>query len=117
MKHTKKLLCLLLALVMSLSLSACAGSSSNDANSDATAAVDHDREVVFGSASMITNFNMKYITSANDIQAADQVYDTLVRKVNGEFRNQLAKSWEISEDGLTYTFHIQPDAKLSLIHI
>ena len=113
MKHTKKLLCLLLALVMSLSLSACAGSSSNDANSDATAAVDHDREVVFGSASMITNFNMKYITSANDIQAADQVYDTLVRKVNGEFRNQLAKSWEISEDGLTYTFHIQPDAKFS----
>lgn len=34
--------------------------------------------------SMITSFDMKNITSANDLQAADQVYDTLVRKINHE---------------------------------
>ena len=105
MKHAKKLLCLALAMVMSLSLVAC--SSSGDGKADGSdAAIDHDREVVYGSASLITNFNVKYVTSQNDLQALDQVYDALVRKINGKFCGQLAESWEISEDGLTYTFHI-----------
>ena len=111
MKYAKKLLCLALALVMSLSLVAC---SSGDGKADGSdAAIDHDREVVYGSASLITNFNVKYVTAQNDLQALDQVYDALVRKVNGKFCGQLAESWEISEDGLTYTFHINPDAKFS----
>ena len=67
MKHAKKLLCLALALVMSLSLVAC--SSSGDGKADGSdAAIDHDREVVYGSASLITNFNVKYVTSQNDLQ-------------------------------------------------
>ena len=112
MRHAKKLLCLALALVMSLSLVAC--SSSGDGKADGSdAAIDHDREVVYGSASLITNFNVKYVTAQNDLQALDQVYDALVRKINGKFCGQLADSWEISEDGLTYTFHINPNAKFS----
>ena len=76
MKHAKKLLCLALALVMSLSLVACSSSSDGKAdNSNAGAGIDHDREVVYGSASLITNFNVKYVTSQNDLQALDQVYD------------------------------------------
>ena len=111
MRHAKKLLCLALAMVMSLSLVAC--SSSGDGKADGSdAAIDHDREVVYGSASLITNFNVKYVTAQNDLQALDQVYDALVRKVNGKFCGQLAESWEISEDGLTYTFHLR-DAKWS----
>lgn len=46
-------------------------------------------------ASMITSFDMKNITSANDLQAADQVYDTLVRKINHEIVGYLAESYEI----------------------
>jgi peptide/nickel transport system substrate-binding protein len=39
------------------------------------------------------------------------VYDTLVwQDLNGEFVPGLAKSWEISDDGLTYTFHLRDDA-------
>ena len=114
MKHAKKLLCLALALVMSLSLVACSSSGDGkDDGSSPSAGIDHDREVVYGSASLITNFNVKYVTAQNDLQALDQVYDALVRKVNGKFCGQLAESWEISEDGLTYTFHIYPDAKFS----
>lgn len=55
--------------------------------------------MVYGSASMITSFDMKNITSANDLQAADQVYDTLVRKINHEIVGYLAESYEISDDG------------------
>ena len=110
MKKAKKLFCLILALVMSLSLAACGGGSEGEGEGEA---IDHSREVVFGSASLVSNFNIKYCVSANDIQGADQVYDTLVRKVNGEFIGQLAESWEISEDGLTYTYHLVPDATFS----
>ena len=78
MKYAKKLLCLALALVMSLSLVACSSSGDGkDDGSSPSAGIDHDREVVYGSASLITNFNVKYVTSQNDLQALDQVYDTL----------------------------------------
>ena len=56
------------------------------------------------------------------------VFEGLTRiNRNGEVLPALAKSWEISEDGLKYTFHLQSgvkfhdgasfDAYLSLIHI
>ena len=93
MKHAKKLLCLALAMVMSLSLVACSSSSGDGKADGSDAAIDHDREVVYGSASLITNFNVKYVTAQNDLQALDQVYDALVRKVNGKFCGQLAESW------------------------
>jgi len=39
------------------------------------------------------------------------VYDTLVwQDLGGEFVPGLAKSWEVSDDGLTYTFHLRDDA-------
>jgi peptide/nickel transport system substrate-binding protein len=38
------------------------------------------------------------------------VYDTLVwQDLSGEFVPGLAQSWEISDDGLTYTFHLRDD--------
>jgi len=38
------------------------------------------------------------------------VYDTLVwQDLSGEFVPGLAKSWEVSDDGLTYTFHLRDD--------
>ncbi len=118
MKRTKRVLAVLLAL--SMALAGCGGGGQGETSGSgsgdqggASSNIDHDRQVVYGGASMIVNFNVKYITSANDIAAADQVYDTLVRKINGEFVGYLAKDWEISEDGLDYTFHLQEDATFS----
>jgi peptide/nickel transport system substrate-binding protein len=43
---------------------------------------------------------------------AGNIYEGLLRYTTGlEPQPQLAKSWEVSEDGLTYTFHLQEDAK------
>ncbi len=37
------------------------------------------------------------------------VYEGLTRFVNGEIIGGIAKSWDISDDGLTYTFHLDPE--------
>ena len=47
----------------------------------------------------------------NEIQHA--LTESLVRNTGGEVNPGVAESWEVSEDGLTYTFHLNPDAKWS----
>lgn len=115
-KRMKGLLSAALAVSVMLSMAACgdsqAGTSAasdtgTNAASEANGGSTEHREVVYGSASMITSFDMKNITSANDLQAADQVYDTLVRKINHEIVGYLAESYEISDDGKEYTFHLR----------
>jgi peptide/nickel transport system substrate-binding protein len=39
------------------------------------------------------------------------IFDTLVIDVDGEILPSLAKSWGISDDGLTYTFHLEEGVK------
>ena len=38
---------------------------------------------------------------------ARNCYDTLVVREGGEFKAGLAETWDISDDGLTYTFHLK----------
>lgn len=47
----------------------------------------------------------------NEVQHA--LTESLVRNTGGEVYPGVAESWEVSEDGLTYTFHLNPDAKWS----
>ncbi|MCE7026904.1 ABC transporter substrate-binding protein [Jiella avicenniae] len=51
------------------------------------------------------------VTATNDFRILMNVYDGLVRFKKGtlEVEPALAKSWDISEDGKTYTFHLRDD--------
>lgn len=50
----------------------------------------------------------------NQMYAQSMVYDPLVSYgEDGGIHPALAKSWEISEDGKTYTFHLREDVKFS----
>ncbi|MBQ8306257.1 MAG: nickel ABC transporter substrate-binding protein [Blautia sp.] len=54
------------------------------------------------------------ITSGADFRLYEMVYDPLIRYgFNGEIEPALAESWEISEDGTVYTFHLRSDVKFS----
>ena len=44
---------------------------------------------------------------------ARNCYDTLVVREGGEFKAGLAETWDISDDGLTYTFHLKEGVKFS----
>lgn len=51
-------------------------------------------------------------SSQSDTEITVQTVDGLVQYSNlGVMEPKLAKSWDISDDGLTYTFHLRDDAK------
>ncbi len=52
-------------------------------------------------------------TAVNDFRILMNVYDGLVRYKPGTLQPEpaLAKSWDISDDGLTYTFHLRDGVK------
>ena len=56
-----------------------------------------------------SQFDPNVTNSFSDIMSLYQIYERLVYYVNGEPKAQLAESWDVSEDGLTYTFHLRPD--------
>lgn len=59
----------------------------------------------------IGQMDSAYMTSINDYAVADNVYSNLVRfrPGTGELEADLATDWLVSEDGLTYTFHLRED--------
>lgn len=103
----KRILTLLLALSLSLSLAACgskeeAGVSRRDSN-----------EIVVGIAQDLENSldPHKALTAANR-EILFNVFEGLVKPdADGNLTPALAERWDISEDGLKYTFYIRTDAK------
>lgn len=68
--------------------------------------------------SVVVGLNPLVNTSAPDNIAHNMIYDPLVRDRSAkdntdEIVPAAAESWDVSEDGLTYTFHMNPDAKWS----
>ncbi len=60
----------------------------------------------------ITSLNYLTTSTTNEFTIAANVIDTLIeRDPFGGYVPCLAESWETSEDGLTWTFHLRKDAK------
>ncbi len=57
----------------------------------------------------ITRLDPQYQSSLHDYGIADNIYSQLVRYVPGtaELTGDLAHTWEVSDDGRTYTFHLR----------
>ena len=128
----KKILALLLALVMALGLAACSvpgenssGSSNSDANTgssdsggsagttdDAGSAPAAPGEKVFRYSTNTepTSLDQQKGNSIGDNELIHVMQEGLVRNVGGEIQSAGAESWEISDDGLTYTFHLRANA-------
>ncbi|MBX9462236.1 MAG: ABC transporter substrate-binding protein [Aquamicrobium sp.] len=65
--------------------------------------------IVVGQIAEPQSLDPHAVTAVNDFRILVNVYDGLVRFADGslEVEPSLAESWEISEDGLTYTFKLR----------
>lgn len=134
MKKASKLVALLLALTMAASMAACGSSDSGSADTTAVAeeaveteaaeeageeeveepaeegeetAAEGEKLFRFATGTEPTTMDQSKGNSIADNEVQRALTEGLVRLVDGEILPGLAESWEISEDGLTYTFHIR----------
>jgi len=111
----KKTLALVLMLLMLIPVAVFATGQSEKA---ATAAVDSEADkmggvLVFGRSGDSVGLDPARETDGESFYATTAVFDTLVEFVPGEtaVKPALAESWEVSSDGLEYTFHLRPGVK------
>src|SRR5207302_721377 len=78
--------------------------------SSASAAPPRDTMVIGLVAEPVT-MDPPQITDLNSTRVAKRIFEGLVGQELGTYKlvPGLARSWDISKDGLTYTFHLRPD--------
>ncbi len=119
MKSTKKrigLVTLAMALAMCLFLAACGGSGSSAAASGSTAggsaAGAAKDTLTMASPTDIDGLDPQMTNSLISMKMVTQIYDTLIKAdPEGGLHPQLAESWEVSDDGLSYTFKLKQGVK------
>lgn len=67
------------------------------------------KELVYASSKDINDMNPHLYTGS--MPAQGMVYESLVENTESGIKPLLAESWEISEDGKVYTFHLRKDVK------
>jgi peptide/nickel transport system substrate-binding protein len=113
-----RLLLLLATLLLALGLAACGGDDDDDAGSsgDTSGATDTEGDggaaggdLVFGTAADPVVLDGALVSDGESLRAIDQIYESLVSLTPGttELEPGLAESWEISDDGLSYTFTLR----------
>lgn len=117
MKISRRSFCLLMAGACCTGvLAACGSSSSSTASSgaesaSAAASGEVRDELIFVNYRDIRDLNPHLY--AGEMYAQSILYDTLVSITADGYEGCLAESWDISEDGRTYTFHIRPNVLFS----
>ena len=69
-------------------------------------------QVIYGQTTDIDTMNLLIASDVYSSEIAGQVYEYLVASspIDGSYVPGLADTWDIGEDGLTYTFQISPNA-------
>lgn len=75
-------------------------------------ATESEVEFVFSQAQDVTGFDPKLMNFAYDMTMVLHTHDPLVRMdYDGNLHPALAESWDISDDGLEYTFYLREDVR------
>lgn len=118
----KRVLSLCLAGLMAASLAGCGGAgntaeTTTAAGTETSAAASETgfseakEELVFVNYRDIRDLNPHLY--AGEMYAQEMLYETLVNITADGYEGCLAESWDISDDGKTYTFHIRDGVKFS----
>ena len=113
----KKILSLVLALAMSLSLVACGGdkqptnTDTAPGNTESTTPVQRDDLTVILGAEF-TTLDPQMLPAVADINFCSNIFDGLVAlDEDGQVVPKLATDWTMSDDGMSYTFHLRQGVK------
>ena len=109
----KRIVAVLMIVAMAASLLAgCGVPKSNDKKSESGA---ESGEKVFRYATRTepTTLDPTKGNCIPDSELQNALVERLVRNVAGEIKPGVAKEWEVSDDGLVYTFHLNEEAKWS----
>ena len=110
-----RLLLLLAAMLLALGLAGCGGDDDDGDAADTGAAETDGGEgggggtLVFAGAADPVVLDGALVSDGESLRVIDQIYESLVSLEPGttELAPGLAKSWEISDDGLEYTFELE----------
>ncbi|MBS7525380.1 hypothetical protein KHM83_01670 [Fusibacter paucivorans] len=122
----RNLMLMLMISVLLVALTACGGSSSEPAgeaqsNESSNTAASSGGEaagavkdsIVLAVQSDVTTLHPSDTSTTPEMDITDQIYDKLMdiaHDGSGFYVPRIAESYEISEDGLVYTFHLREDA-------
>lgn len=116
----KRVLSLCLAGLMAAPLTGCGGAGNaaettaaaeNSAAASEAGTSEGKEELVFVNYRDIRDLNPHLY--AGEMYAQEMLYETLVNITADGYEGCLAESWDISDDGKTYTFHIRDGVKFS----
>ncbi|MDQ0112779.1 staphylopine-dependent metal ABC transporter substrate-binding lipoprotein [Paenibacillus harenae] len=86
-----------------------AGCSGENADKKKSADNEAESELIYASAKDINDMNPHFY--AGSMPAQGMVYESLIENTKEGIKPLLAESWEVSNDGKTYTFHLRKDVK------
>lgn len=129
MKNKKLAIMTILVMTMSLIFSSCGKTTTpqqsqmsdakqfipaSDPSKNPSAAVNRKDTFIVGIGAPDGTFMTYYASAMNDVYVSETIFDGLMDlDAAGNPIAGIAKSWDISEDGLTYTFHMRDDVKFS----
>jgi peptide/nickel transport system substrate-binding protein len=98
-----------------LLLSACAGTPPSPASSPSAAAAGQPKQggtLVYGFDQLTEAFDPAVFTGWAGINSINNLFETLIYSKDGRnFTAGLATAWNVSSDGLSYTFTLRPNVK------
>lgn len=114
----KKRKTLAMGLAVALAVSCLAGCGGDDKKASSDGGSGSDQVLNLFTNSVVVGLNPLINTTGPDNEANNMIFDPLVRRRCAEGNTYelvpaAAESWDVSEDGLTYTFHMNKDAKWS----
>jgi len=103
---------LLLTMVIVLLMSACSSDDKKDASSEGKSVADLPQEIVVRINDDPDFLDPHKATASISYQMILNIFEGLMApETDGTLKEGLAESYEVSEDGLTYTFKIRPGVK------
>ena len=108
MKWMKKLFAVAMASAMALTqFASCAPIASNDTGNNNGGNAGAEKVFRFATSTEPTSLDPQLGSGTWITNVTGAIFEGLVRRYNGEIEPAIAETWDVSNDGLTYTFHLR----------